>query len=120
MSPSGTILIADDEPNIVDLLTDLLVDAHYQVQHARTGAEAVAVILTGLPGLALIDLRHGGMSGLDVIRAVRARGSAVPVVIMTTNPEQAHALESHGAITCLCKPFDLDDVLACVTRHIQV
>ena len=120
MSPSGTILIADDEPEIVYLLKDLLVDAGYQVRQASIGQEAVAMILTEPPNLALIDLRHGGMSGLEVIRAVRAQRSVVPVVIMTTNPDQALALAAHGATACLCKPFDLDGVLACVRRYIRV
>jgi CheY-like chemotaxis protein len=71
------------------------------------------------PDLALIDLLFGSMSGLDVIRAVRANGIDIPLVIITANTPQAETLEAQGATTCLFKPFDLDDLLACIARYIR-
>jgi DNA-binding response OmpR family regulator len=119
MSSNDTIVVADSEPAIAELLTELLTDAGYRVRRACTGAEAVDLILTDPPDMALLDLWHGGMSGLDVLRAVHRQGSAVPVVIMTTDLQQVQQLEAQGATACLHKPFEVEEVLRCVERSLQ-
>jgi DNA-binding response OmpR family regulator len=119
VAPNDTIVVADSELAIAELLSELLTDAGYHVRRASTGANAVDVILTEQPALVLLDLRHGGMSGLDVLRAVRQHGSAVPIVIMTTEPQQVLQLVAHGATACLHKPFEVDEVLRCVERSLQ-
>jgi len=120
MSTSGTILIADDEPSIVEFMTDFLSDEGYQVQYATTSASALAAILAAPPDLAFMDLTFDGLSGLDVIRAVRTHGIDIPVVIMTAATTDEQSLEAHGATAYLPKPFDLDDLLACVGQYVRV
>jgi DNA-binding response OmpR family regulator len=119
MTARRTVLIADDAPEIVDFIAEVLTDEGYQVRRAINGPETLATILANPPDLALIDLVFGGMSGLDVVRDMRTQGIDVPVVIMTANTRFAYDLEQHGAVVCLRKPFDLDELLACVSQHIQ-
>ena len=117
MPTSGTVLVADDDAATIDLLTEVLTDEGYQVRRATTGKAALAAILTAPPDLALIDLRLGTMSGLEVIQVARAWSFAMPMVLMTAAPVEADALEAQGASATLRKPFDLDDLLICVARH---
>jgi DNA-binding response OmpR family regulator len=119
MVPRGTVLIADDERAIVEFIIEALMDEGYIASGVSDGAAAVAAILATAPDLALLDLLLGGMSGLDVIRAVRARGSATPMVIMTADTARAAVLEAQSAATCLLKPFDLDDLYTCVAKHLR-
>jgi DNA-binding response OmpR family regulator len=119
MPARGTVLVADDDILILDFITEALSDEGYQVRCATNGAEAAAALLTNKLDLALIDLLFGGMSGLDVLRAVRAHGITIPIIIMTDNTTQAQSLEAQGADVCLLKPFDLDDLFACVAQHIR-
>jgi DNA-binding response OmpR family regulator len=119
MPDRGTVLVADDDVPILEFITEALTDEGYQVRRATNGAEATAALLTNSLDLALIDLLFGGMSGLDVLRAVRAQGIAIPIVIMTANTPQARSLEAQGAAVCLLKPFDLEDMLACVEEYIK-
>jgi DNA-binding response OmpR family regulator len=119
MVPRGTVLVADDDRAIVELIVEALTDEGYAASGVYDGAAAIAAILAHPPDLALIDLLFGSMSGLDVIRAVRANGIDIPLVIITANTPQAETLEAQGATTCLFKPFDLDDLLACIARYIR-
>jgi DNA-binding response OmpR family regulator len=119
MAPRSTVLIADDDPAIVDFIVEVLTDEGYTASGVYDGAAAIAEILAHSPDLALSDLRLGAVSGLEVVQAIRAHGIDVPLVIITADTASASALEAQGAIACLLKPFDLDDLLACVARYIR-
>jgi DNA-binding NtrC family response regulator len=68
----------------------------------------------------LVDLLMPGMSGLELLHMVRARGHAdLPVVLMTAATDQAADLTIHDAAACLPKPFDLDALLSCVEQSLQ-
>jgi DNA-binding response OmpR family regulator len=119
MTSQGTILVADDDRAIVDFIVEALTDEGYTATGVYEGSATIDAIVASPPDLVLLDLLFGNMSGLDVIRAVRARGVAIPMLIMTANTPQAEALIAQGAATCLLKPFDLDELLACVATHIS-
>jgi len=120
MSHTGNILVVDSEPTIVELLVELLTDEGYIVHSARNGAGALAAIARQGLSLILLDVRTPGISGDEVIAQLRATGLAtMPIVLMATSPHEAAPLLAQGSIECLAKPFDLDDVLACVARYAQ-
>jgi DNA-binding response OmpR family regulator len=119
MVPRGTVLVVDDDRAIVEFIIQVLTDEGYQAVGVYTGAAAIAAILTSPPDLALIDLLMDGVTGLEVIQAVRERGIDTRLVLMTANTVQVEAIQAQGAETCLLKPFDLDDLLACVAKHIR-
>jgi DNA-binding NtrC family response regulator len=121
MPSTGSILIVDQEPTIVDLLVELLTDEGYVVYSAPAGTRALGAIARHTPALLLLDVRMPGLHSAALIAQVRQVGLATtPIVLMTTAPRDAAALLRPGSIECLAKPFDLDDLLVCVARHVQL
>jgi CheY-like chemotaxis protein len=117
---TGSILVVDHEPAIVDLLVEILTDEGYVAYAAPDGAGALAAIAHPAPALILLDTPMPGMSGAALIARVRASGLAtVPIVVMTTAPGDAAPLLAQESIECLAKPFNLNDLLACVARYVQ-
>src|SRR4029453_3282595 len=79
------ILIVDDELFNLDLLEQDLTDRGFAVERARHGAGALQKNEAFRPGLVLLDYMMPGLSGLDVLREIRASESDVPVVMMTAH-----------------------------------
>ena len=107
-----TILVADDDPSILDLLDDVLTDEGYRVLRARDGAQALARLEAGGCDLLLTDNMMPVMSGTELIARLRERPDlAVPVILMSAAPP----IPRPGPpVVFLAKPFDLADLLATV------
>lgn len=115
-----TILIADDEPEIVDLVRLLLEWEGYTVVDAKNGEEALARARDTVPALMLLDVRMPKMSGLKVLEHLQADPAlaSIPVVmlsVVTTHPRVQTALEK-GAVAFLSKPFELQEMARLVRR----
>jgi DNA-binding response OmpR family regulator len=120
MSNAGDILIVDDDQPIVDFITEALADEGYIVRSAFSVASALDAMAARLPDLIIMDLHMPGTTGEVFVRDLRRDGRAdVPVVLMTADSVSAKALEAEGIALCLLKPFDLDDLLACVAKYIR-
>jgi CheY-like chemotaxis protein len=120
MPRTGSILIVDNEPAIVDLLVEILTDEGYVAYSAPNGADALATIACHPPALILLGMQMPDMSAAELIDQVRVSGLAtLPIVLLSTVSLQAAPLLIPGRIECLEKPFDLDDLLACVARYVQ-
>ena len=109
------ILIADDEPHIVTALEFLLQASGYEVEIARNGDEALALIASGRPHLVLLDVMMPVRSGYDVCREIRARpGLARTKVVMLSakggQADVARGLEA-GADLYITKPFSNRELL---------
>jgi two-component system alkaline phosphatase synthesis response regulator PhoP len=100
------ILIVDDEPKIVKLAKDYLVQSQFRVLTAADGQEAMAVVRREKPDLVVLDLNMPGMDGLDVSRALR-RESDVPIIMLTARSEETDRLIGLelGADDYITKPF---------------
>ncbi|MEO7909694.1 MAG: response regulator [Roseiflexaceae bacterium] len=119
-SSTGSILIIDQEPTIVALLVEILTDAGYVAYPAPDGTRALTAIAHLLPALVILDVGCPSRRGAELLEAIRAAVLATtPIVVMTTEPYDAAALLALGAVACLVKPFDLDELLACVARAVQ-
>jgi DNA-binding response OmpR family regulator len=117
----GTILVVDDEPAIVDLLIEILADAGYVAYSAPPGALALAAIARYPPALLLLDVRRPAMDGAALIARVREVAPAtMPIVMMTTAPREVGPRLVPEWTELLDKPFDLDHLLDCVARHVQL
>jgi DNA-binding response OmpR family regulator len=110
-----TILIADDEEFIVDLLATLLEDEHYRVLRAYDGEQALLAARRERPELIITDIMMPKLSGTDLAARLRAdeeeSGEATPIILMS-------AVRSPIAVPntiYLPKPFDIDHVLELVT-----
>jgi DNA-binding response OmpR family regulator len=120
MQRTGSILVVDHEPTIVDLLVEILTDEGYIAYSAPDGAGALATIARTSPALLMVDVRMPGLHGAELIAQVCEVGPAtMPIVVMTTTPHDADPLLVPESIEFLAKPFDIDDVLACVARYVQ-
>jgi len=101
-----TVLVADDEPRIVQLARDYLEHAGYAVLTTGDGAGALQLARTRRPDLIVLDLGLPTIDGLDVTRSLRAE-SAVPIVILTARDDEVDKIVGLelGADDYMTKPF---------------
>jgi two-component system OmpR family response regulator len=112
---AGTrLLVVDDEPNIVELLSASLRFAGFDVATARNGREALARAQEFRPDLVLLDVMMPGTDGFSVVRQMRGQGDHVPVVFLTARDETEAAVTglTLGGDDYVTKPFSLDEVIA--------
>ena len=108
------ILIAEDEPDIRELVAFTLRFAGYEVVTAANGEEAVQLAALELPDMALMDVRMPRMTGYDACRLMKANPNLrdVPVVFLSAKGQEAEiqsGLEA-GAEEYLLKPFSPDEL----------
>ena len=110
---SASILVVDDEQEIVRSLRRSLTAHGYTVFTAKSGEEAVAVVAKHRPDLLLLDLLLPGMSGLEVCKQVR-RASNVPIIVLSVKDAERDKVEALdlGADDYVAKPFGVKEVLA--------
>ena len=118
---NGTILIADDEDLIRQVLHDTLTEQGYHVEAVATGSQAWSAVQEQVFDLAFVDIRMPGLNGLDLLQKTQAAQIDLPIIIMTGQTTLTNAIEAmkHGAFDYLPKPFDLDDVHALVSHVIE-
>ena len=90
-TPSKSILVVDDEPQIVKVLQAYLEKAGYRVLTAGDGKAALHTFQQQQPDFVILDLNLPGMDGLDVARTLR-RTSNVPILMLTARVEEADRL----------------------------
>jgi CheY-like chemotaxis protein len=118
MLQATDILVVDDEAEIVQLIHEVLSDEGYQVRRAYDGASAIAEVGQAVPGLVLLDYSMPRMTGGEVLDYLRKSGfGSLPIVIMSASSNHDR-LDLPGASAFLEKPFDLNDLLACVERFV--
>ncbi len=112
---SGTrLLVVDDEPNIVELLSASLRYAGFEVSSARSGREAVDMIRETRPDLVVLDVMMPGVDGFSVLRQLRGNAVDTPVLFLTAKDagEDRVAGLTLGADDYVTKPFSLAEVIA--------
>ena len=121
MSNQKTVLIVEDEKNIVDILRFNLQREGYNTMEAYDGADGLEKARTGNPDLILLDVMLPKMIGFDVCKQLRAEGNNVPVIILTAREEEADkvlGLEI-GADDYITKPFSMRELIARVGANIR-
>ena len=109
-----TILVAEDQADIRELLVLNLRNAGYEVSAVADGREALARQTEQARDLLVLDLMMPGLDGLEVCKALRTKGSATPILMLTaksTELDRVLGLEL-GADDYLTKPFSLAELLA--------
>jgi EAL domain-containing protein (putative c-di-GMP-specific phosphodiesterase class I) len=114
------ILIADDESAVLRALAQGLEGAGFLVTTANDGARAMRYLAEASFDVVLTDVRMPGMSGLELLRAVRERDLEVPVLLMTGAPDVESAAEAvhHGASEYLLKPIPLEHLERTIRRAV--
>jgi len=107
------VLVVNDEPTIIEIVRDYLVDAGYRVSSARSGEEALRLVRSVVPDLIVLDLGLPGVDGLDVARTVR-RTSSVPIIVLTARSDETDRIVGLelGADDYMVKPFSPRELLA--------
>lgn len=115
------VLVIDDDPGVLEALTLLLEMEGFDVVEAESGAVAVAAARGDAFDVAITDLRMPGMSGTETLAALRQIDPSLPVIIASGFLAEGVVAEclTLGALACIRKPFELDDLLALVQRALR-
>jgi len=117
------VLIIDDEPKICSILSVLLTKNGYEVEVANSGEAGFDIYNRFEPAVVLLDLKMPGIDGMDVMEMLAERFNAdCKVIIMTAHGEVRTAVEAmkKGAFDYLQKPFDNDELLAIISRAVEM
>lgn len=114
MSGQATVLVVDDEPAIRRLLRTALDAAGYRVEEAENGKAALDAMSRKPADIIVLDLGLPGMDGFDVLSALRAKGSTVPVVVLSSRTDESGKVRAldMGADDYVSKPFGVEELLA--------
>jgi len=115
---AASVLVVDDDETFRARLVRAFQAREYEAQGAQDGETAVALAKKESPEYAVVDLRMPGISGLDVVRELKAIDAMTNIVVLTGYGSIATALEAVrlGATHYLTKPADVDDILAAFDR----
>lgn len=117
------ILIVDDEPAWIKVLSVLLKRQGYRVLEASSAKEALKTLTGSKPDLILSDVRMPDMNGFDFLDKVRhtSKNSKTPVVFLSAidDYDAKKVARDLGATDYLIKPFDEHDVLSVLSRHLN-
>ena len=120
----GEILVVDDEPDTLALLTSILAEEGYRVRPADSGPLALASVAASPPDLILLDMRMPVMDGVEICRQLKARkeSSEIPVVFVSGSTDAETRVEGLelGAVDFVIKPFDRAELLARIRTHLEL
>jgi CheY-like chemotaxis protein len=118
------VLVAEDHPDLLDLLSRQLWFCGYQVATAKNGAEAVAMAVSEHPDVILMDIVMPKMDGLEAVSQIRANPKTedIPVLALTAwlSPNSRQNYMARGFNDCLSKPFTHDDLFRAIDQLLRV
>lgn len=113
------IVFVDDELDMLGTVRNVFTELGHEVHTAEDGKEGLRMILAEEPDLAFVDVRLGGLRGLEVLRQVKAQKPGLKIVIFTgfnDSKIDADAMK-YGAVMCLHKPVGLQDLINVIAKH---
>ena len=118
--PKPVILVVDDDAPIILLMRSLLREYGFEPLTAMTGHEAIANVRARRPDLILVDRKMPGMSGDELIRALRGEPGLgdVPILILSGEPVEPDELARVGANAAVLKPFDVTALVDQIRAHV--
>ena len=117
----NTILVVDDEPNYLIVLSELLKDENFEVFTAENGKLALEIIKKSDLDLVITDMQMPVMNGMELLREIKNFNSELPVIMITAygEIEKAVAAMQAGALNYLSKPFKNEELLVNVNKAID-
>lgn len=115
------LVICDDEIHITDILTRFFREKGHDVFGTTRGEEALDKILERGTDIVITDIAMKGLSGMDLLKRVKAAGIETPVIITTGNPSHHSAVQAlrEGAFDYVVKPFHLEEILERTERALM-
>jgi two-component system, OmpR family, response regulator len=113
-APSHRVLVVDDEPNIVDVISMALGYQGFDVEAAGTGAEALAAVTAFKPDLIVLDVMLPDMEGFAVAKRLGAQRGRVPIIFLTARDATDDKVRglTLGGDDYVTKPFSLEELVA--------
>jgi DNA-binding response OmpR family regulator len=122
-APRHLVLVADDDEDILQLLSFRIERAGYEVVQAKNGTDALRLALDLLPALAVLDVMMPGLNGFEVTRELRRSEvtSTMPVILLTAKAQATDAAGglAAGADDYVKKPFDARDLMERIERLLR-
>ncbi len=120
-SSKGTLLIVDDEPDVVFFISKVCQPLGYHTVTAGSGAEALKYLeeLGEKIDLVLLDLRMPGMGGMEVLKTIRKRFDDLAVIVLTALSDKRQECEKIGVEGFLTKPYSLEELYRQITRVLE-
>jgi two-component system, OmpR family, phosphate regulon response regulator PhoB len=116
IDPHATILVVDDEPDLVELITYNLEQQGFNILSASDGAQALELAKSRLPDLIVLDVMMPKLTGLEVAKRLRAQTetASMPIIMLTAKAEEADELGGlgAGADDYITKPFSMQVLVA--------
>ena len=120
----GEVLIVEDTPASLKLLSDLLTDAGYDVRQAPNGELALWTAQSRPPELILLDIRMPGIDGFEVCRRLKESPELrqVPVIFLSAQHDTDDKVRGFalGAVDFIAKPFQAEEILARTDAHVRL
>jgi len=118
---SASALVADDDPDIRDILSDTLNSVGAKVTSVANGQECLERVETDIPDVLLLDIELPGKNGLAVLKELRSLQSNTSVIMITAYGSIDRAVEAmkEGAFDFITKPFDLDHIVMVVEKAVE-
>jgi CheY-like chemotaxis protein len=114
------ILVADDDPAILDSIQIMLEDAGYEVDISIDG-ETIYKMEKDYPDLLFLDIWMSGMDGREICRHLKAQESTqdIPIIMISANRDTAKMAKEAGAEDFLEKPFEMEDLLKMAEKYLS-
>lgn len=122
-SPEGDILIVDDTPANLDLLSNMLVSRQFHIRVATTGKRALSIVAANPPELILLDIKLPDLNGFEVCRALRETPAAsIPIIFISALDDTQDKVEAFrvGGVDYITKPFQEEEVIARIESQIRI
>ena len=113
------VMIADDDPGILDALTIMLEDGGYEVETTTNGS-TIRDMKEELPDLLLLDIWISGWDGREACKYLKGQELTkhIPIIMISATRDLAESSKNAGADDFLAKPFQMDDLLAKVAQYV--
>jgi CheY-like chemotaxis protein len=115
------VLVVDDDPDILEALSEILEAEGFEIRRARNGKEALERLEPAPPSLILLDLMMPVMDGWEFAQRMRQKPAvaAIPIIVLSADRNVGSKAADIGAVGHLAKPFELNDLLDMVRRSLN-
>jgi DNA-binding response OmpR family regulator len=115
------ILVIDDDESILDAVSLILEENDYEVKSTLKAEEAYPKAIEFQPDLILLDVLLSGKDGREICKDLKEQSETkdIPVVMISAHPSARASVKEFGADDFIAKPFQVEDLLSSVEKHIN-
>ncbi|HVO66114.1 MAG TPA: response regulator [Syntrophales bacterium] len=113
------LLVVDDDPNVVNILSFSMKESGYEVDEANDGTEAIDLLQHNSYDIAIIDAIMPKMKGAEVCKFIKTHYPNIYVIGISGYPDSLKKLKNEGADICFTKPFNIDQIKRAIKNHFR-